>query len=498
MNTQFSLHQVHIDGDKIMTVVCWALFLFTMSLAAWHDTWVPAMVVGLPAAIVPTLLAKLLPGSRLTRFAMATAFMTFCALHIHQGHGLVELHFGIFALLAFLVYYRDWSTIVVGAAVTAVHHVLFNYLQGADAGVYVFSQGASWSMVLVHEAYVVFESGVLIHLSLRGLKEALQSEELSEIGTHLTFQGEVIDLAYRKQNPRTEFAVGFNKFMETVHGLVGKVSNGSASLATAAEQVSVTSRETTRTIEEQQSSTEQVAIAIREMANSIQEVSNNAHTAAESTMQAHDGSLNGSERMNRTQELILNLAGEIQHAADTVAQVERESDSIGSVLEVIRGIADQTNLLALNAAIEAARAGEQGRGFAVVADEVRTLASRTQESTSEIQNMIQRLQEGAVKATQAMARSRSQTEDVVRHSAEANEAFGLITSAMTNVNDMNNQIAATVEEQSHVASDLSNNLSQINSLAQGASSNAAQSTQAIEEVAHLASDLNMAVNRFAV
>ena len=456
------------------------------------------MVVGLPAAIVPTLLAKLLPGSRLTRFAMATAFMTFCALHIHQGHGLVELHFGIFALLAFLVYYRDWSTIVVGAAVTAVHHVLFNYLQGADAGVYVFSQGASWSMVLVHAAYVVFESGVLIYLSLRGLKEALQSEELSEIGTHLTFQGEVIDLTYRKQNPRTEFAVGFNKFMETVHGLVGKVSNGSASLATAAEQVSVTSRETTRTIEEQQSSTEQVAIAIREMANSIQEVSNNAHTAAESTMQAHDSSLNGSERMNRTQELILNLAGEIQHAADTVAQVERESDSIGSVLEVIRGIADQTNLLALNAAIEAARAGEQGRGFAVVADEVRTLASRTQESTSEIQNMIQRLQEGAVKATQAMARSRSQTEDVVRHSAEANEAFGLITSAMTNVNDMNNQIAATVEEQSHVASDLSNNLSQINSLAQGASSNAAQSTQAIEEVAHLASDLNMAVNRFAV
>ena len=173
MNSQFSLHQLHIDGDKIMTVVCWVLFLFSFSLAAWHDTWVPAIVVGLPAAIVPTLLANLLPGSRVTRYAMATSFMTFCALHIHQGHGLVELHFGIFALLAFLVYYRDWSTIVVGAAVTAVHHVLFNYLQGADAGVFVFSQGASWSMVLVHAAYVVFESGVLIYLSLRALKEAL-------------------------------------------------------------------------------------------------------------------------------------------------------------------------------------------------------------------------------------------------------------------------------------------------------------------------------------
>jgi methyl-accepting chemotaxis protein len=498
MNTQFSLHKLHMDGDKIMTAVCWALFLFSLALAPWHDTWVPALLVGLPAAIIPTALAKLLPGSLVTRFAMATSFMTFCALHIHQGHGLVELHFGIFALLAFLVYYRDWSTIVVGAAVTALHHVLFNYLQGAGASVYVFSHGASWNMVVVHAAYVVFETGVLIYLSLRGLKEALLSEELSEIGTHLTAQGEIIDLTYRKQNAHTEFAFGFNKFMETVHGLVGKVCAGSASLATAAEQVSITSRETARTIEEQQSSTEQVATAISEMASSIQEVSHSAHSAAESTMQAHDSSRNGSEQMKRTQKLIVSLAGEIQHAAETVTQLEHESDSIGSVLEVIRGIAEQTNLLALNAAIEAARAGEQGRGFAVVADEVRTLASRTQESTSEIQNMIQRLQEGAVKAAQAMAHSRIQTEDVVRHSAEANESFGLITSAMTTVNDMNNQIAAAVEEQSHVASDLSNNLSQISSLAQGASTNAAQSTQAIEDVAHLASDLNMAVNRFAV
>jgi len=101
MNTQFSLHKLHMDGDKIMTAVCWALFLFSLALAPWHDTWVPALLVGLPAAIIPTAMAKLLSGSRVTRFAMATSFMAFCALHIHQGHGLVELHFGIFALLAF-------------------------------------------------------------------------------------------------------------------------------------------------------------------------------------------------------------------------------------------------------------------------------------------------------------------------------------------------------------------------------------------------------------
>jgi len=498
MNNQFSLHQLRVDGDRLMLKVCWVLFLFALALAGWYDTWTPALLVGLPAAIIPTALTMTMPGSRLTRYSMATSFMVFSGLHIHQGHGMIELHFGIFALLAFLLYYRDWTAVVVGAAVIAVHHLSFNYMQQAGVGVYLYSHRTGLDMVLIHAAYVVFEAGVLIYMARRGYKEALQSEELHEIGAHLSVKGESIDLTYRKQDARSEFAAGFNSFMDAVHELVGKVSQAVASLAAAMEQVSTSSHETTRTISEQQLNTEQVATAIREMAASIQEVSNNAHGAAEATLKAHDSSRSGSERMNRAVSLITGLAGEIQNAADTVSQLEQESDAIGAVLDVIRGIADQTNLLALNAAIEAARAGEQGRGFAVVADEVRTLASRTQESTTEIQNMIQRLQEGASNAAQVMTRSRTQTDEVVNHSAEANEAFTLIAAAMTTVNDMNNQIAVAVEQQSHVANDLSQNLSQINGLAQSASSNAEQGTQATEEVARLANDLHQAVNRFVV
>jgi len=498
MNNQFSLHQLRVHGDKLMMTACWALFAFALALAGLYDTWTPALLIGLPAALVPTALAITMPGRRVTRFAMAASFMVFSALHIHQGHGMMELHFGIFVLLAFLLYYRDWATIVVGAAIIAVHHLSFNYLQEANAGVYLFTHRTGLDMVLVHAAYVVFESGVLIYMSILGLKEALQSEELHEIGAHLSVRGEKVDLTYRKQNARSEFAIGFNKFMDAVHGLVGKVGNASASLAAATEQVSATSREMTLTIADQQRNTEQVATTISEMAASIHDVSNSANAAAAATLKAHDGSRDGSERMHRTADLIAGLSGEIQHATDTVAQLEHESKSIGAVLDVIRSIAEQTNLLALNAAIEAARAGEQGRGFAVVADEVRTLASRTQQSTTEIQNMIQRLQEGSRNAAQAMAHSRAQTEEVVTHSMEAKEAFTLITSAMTTVNDMNNQIAAAVKQQSNVAADLSQSLVQISNLAQGTSTNSAQSAEAIEEVARLAVGLNSAVNRFLV
>ncbi|SFB79573.1 methyl-accepting chemotaxis protein [Marinospirillum celere] len=138
-NTEaFSMHGLHSSGDYLMVWVQWLLFLIALSLASWYGTWTEALIIGLPAALVPSVLTWMLPGNRITRVSQGLAFMVWAALHIHQAHGLIEMHFGIFVLLAFLLYYRDWLPIVAAAALIAIHHLSFNFLQEADAGVYVF------------------------------------------------------------------------------------------------------------------------------------------------------------------------------------------------------------------------------------------------------------------------------------------------------------------------------------------------------------------------
>ena len=181
----FSLDNHYRRSDRMMVGVNWILLLLAFGLAGWHDTWGAALAIGLPAALVPTAMMVLMPGTRLTRIANAAAFMIFAALHIHQAHGMIELHFGIFVLLAFLLYYRDWMAIVAAAAVIAVHHLSFNYLQASGMGVFLFDARTGLDLVIIHAAYVVFESALLIYMATQLHKEAIQSSELHAIAPHL-------------------------------------------------------------------------------------------------------------------------------------------------------------------------------------------------------------------------------------------------------------------------------------------------------------------------
>ncbi len=300
------------------------------------------------------------------------------------------------------------------------------------------------------------------------------------------------------QDEFAEVAGSFNRMADQFTEVVRQLESSISKLAFNAEALSTTSTQTNQGVQRQQQEVEQVATAMTEMAATVQEVARSASATAVATQNAHQQASNGQAIVSNSVAAISSLSEEIMVATGVVKQLESDGESIGVVLDVIKSIAEQTNLLALNAAIEAARAGEQGRGFAVVADEVRTLASRTQDSTTEIQNMIERLQEGTQKAVKVMNESQNRTEATIAETQKESEFLEHITIAVTEIDDMCTQIASASEEQSAVANDISRSVDHINQVTLEASQSSQQVTESSEGLAQLASDLKSLISQFRV
>ena len=276
-----------------------------------------------------------------------------------------------------------------------------------------------------------------------------------------------------------------DKFSETVC----RIRQTTSELAGSADILRGVTAEIAVAIDRQRTDTVQVATAIEQMSMSVQEVARNTSEAAEAARSAESASVAGKEIVVQTGEANNNLASEVDRGAEVMTALNNDSQQIGSVLDVIRGIAEQTNLLALNAAIEAARAGEQGRGFAVVADEVRTLASRTQQSTEEIQTMIESLQVRSHQATEVMENGRNDARNCATQVETAQQALGEIASEAARITAMNTQIATATQQQRVTAESIARSLSGISGVADETSAGAQRTRQATDELAAISERL---------
>ncbi|MDH1337723.1 methyl-accepting chemotaxis protein [Ectopseudomonas oleovorans] len=278
--------------------------------------------------------------------------------------------------------------------------------------------------------------------------------------------------------------------------LIGRIGGGVGQIAAAAEQLSAVTAQTSAGVQAQKLETEQTATAMHQMAATVQEVAQNAEQASLAARDADLEAQQGNRVVQQAVDQIDSLASEVEQSAKAIADLNQESARIGSVLEVIRNVAEQTNLLALNAAIEAARAGEQGRGFAVVADEVRALAKRAQDSTEEIESLIAGLQRMAKGAVQQMDSSRDLTRRTVELAGEAGDALGRITQAVSTIEQMNQQIAAAAEEQSAVAEAINESVTRVRDIGEQSATATEQTAASSAELARLGVELQELVRQF--
>lgn len=400
-------------------------------------------------------------GTRALSVLYGVCLMLFSAIMIQAQMGRIEMHFHIFAALALVIIYRDWLPVVVAAGVIAVHHLLLTGLQLQQVSIgsmpfMIFNYGCSWSIAFLHAAFVVFESSILMYFAVLMGTESRQAARMIGIVQAFADAQDLTGRLPRDGNRVT--AQSFNEMMDQFSGLITRLRDLSVQLSDNARALTQTTETTGRIVQEQQLQTDQAAAATNEMTASVQEVATNAQTASEAATSASRAASEGAGHMAQASRLTDATHEALENSDQMVQQLADKVQSIAAVTRSINDISEQTNLLALNAAIEAARAGEHGRGFAVVADEVRSLSRRTQEFTDQIRSTMDQLQDLSEGTLAAIAMGQTRSTESTRAMKETESAIHQIEQAIGQVSTMNDQIASACEEQAATSLQINENI----------------------------------------
>ncbi len=395
------------------------------------------------------------------------------------------------------IIYRDQYAKTYGTMRKAANDLLELLLKQAErqneASVDSYINGRNGQiMIIVIGLVISFITSWIIVSNLRSRVSFLR-ETMSEAAKTLALDTRV---TLEGKDELTDIGNSFNQFIEKVHSSINEVASNSRELSTMADDVAKRARFTQDNCTSQRDRTVQVATAIHELGATVSEIASNAANAAEVAREATHRSADGREVVSQARVQIAELSDELEKSTNVVESLASQIDGISSTLDTIRSISEQTNLLALNAAIEAARAGEQGRGFAVVADEVRTLASRSADSTEEIQQIIDKLQAESKRAVDAMGKGRTKSGLVVEYADKANESLEQINGHIDQISDQNIQVATATEEQSSVVEDINRNVEEINQLTMETTDIAGQLNDSSASLQRLSSQLDKLVGYF--
>jgi len=526
-------------ADRVLSWLLVAHLPLALALAGLHDTWALAIVVGSILSFGPLLVCRAWPGTLGSRLTVAGAFMGYSALLIQQTHGKLEIHFEIFAALAFLLLYRDWRPIVFAAALIAVHHLSFDVLQADGDGFWVFPT-ASTSLsgigtVAIHAAFVVFETVVLVYIAGALERETRQQAQLlaAQEDQHAVIGALAQGLRERDLTVDTQSADADDVAISALREGIGNVADLVMAIQRTTATVAQASAEMVATSAEAGNASGEVAMSMQEVAEGAVRQVRSIASAQELAAEVSDAATAGAGQAERTAQAaerarevaqdgiaaaveataaVRAISESSGEAGTAISGLAEKTEQIGVIVETITGIAAQTNLLALNAAIEAARAGDVGRGFAVVADEVRKLAEESQQAAATIADIVGAIQSEtrhAVSIVQDGAVRTGQSAATVEHAREAfeqiGESVGEVTERVSEISTAIDRIAQSAERMQDeivaiggVAAQSSSATDAVSVSTQRTAASTEQITASAEELERSAHELQALIGRFRV